>query len=221
MARLVGFAGGALVLGPVEGPAPDDDTTPDAFSFNAQTGVPLSSVRTSNTITVTGIDTTTPISVAGGEYSISGGAFTSAPGTLDNNDTVTLRHTSSGLAETQTTTSVNIGGVVGIFSSTTAGEEPVFVGPNLSDMILIETLPMRDIDFSGYFSAAGDIAFSIDGELPDGLSMTSAGVLTGTPLETGTFAGLTVVAHNAGGDAPSNEFSISVPSRTPRSRRVS
>jgi hypothetical protein len=208
VARLVGFAGGALVLGPDEAP-PADDTTPDAFSFTAQTGVAASSVRTSESVTITGINVATPISVAGGEYSISGGAFTSLPGTVNNNDTIRLRHTASPDPETQVDTVANIGGVTGTFSSTTAGLGPVFDGPNILDMILMYGLEITELDFSGLFSSAADISYAIDGELPDGVSLTSAGVLTGVPLETGSFTGLTVVAHPE------------VPSRTPRARRTS
>ena len=58
------------------------DTTPDAFTFTAQNAVPLSSLRTSNVVTVTGIDAPASISVTGGTYSINGGAFTAATGTV-------------------------------------------------------------------------------------------------------------------------------------------
>ena len=55
---------------PVDGPLfPDTptDTTPDAFSFADQTDVALSTVVTSNEITVSGINASTPISVTGGK----------------------------------------------------------------------------------------------------------------------------------------------------------
>jgi hypothetical protein len=44
------------------------DPVPNAFGFSAQTGVATSTVATSNTITPTGYDTATSISVAGGSY---------------------------------------------------------------------------------------------------------------------------------------------------------
>lgn len=123
MARFVGFAGGAFILGPEEGGEPDD-TTPDAFSFTDQFNVPTTTTRTSNAITVSGINVATPISVSGAasaEYSINGGAFTADPGTVVNGDSVRARHTSSGSASTQVDTVVDIGGVTDTFSSTTAG----------------------------------------------------------------------------------------------------
>ncbi len=99
--------------------APGVDTTPDPFSFTAQTGVALSTVITSNAITVAGINSPAPISVSGGTYSIDGGAYTAATGTVTNGQTVTLRHTSSASNSTTITTTLTIGGVSASFTSTT------------------------------------------------------------------------------------------------------
>lgn len=95
------------------------DTTPDPFSFTAQTGVALSTVITSTTITVAGINSPAPISVTGGAYSINGGAFTTAAGTVTNGQTVAVQHTSSASNSTVTTTTLTIGGVSASFTSTT------------------------------------------------------------------------------------------------------
>jgi hypothetical protein len=97
----------------------DDDTTPDAFSFVAQTGVAISSTITSAAITVSGIDTPSPITVTGGQYRKNGGAATSSPGTVVNGDQVQAVHTSSASYLTATNTVVTIGGVSGTFTSTT------------------------------------------------------------------------------------------------------
>ncbi len=48
------------------------DTTPDPFTFTDQTDVALSTLVTSNSITVTGINAPVPISIIGGEYSMAG-----------------------------------------------------------------------------------------------------------------------------------------------------
>ncbi len=95
------------------------DTTPDAFSFTDQTGVALSTLATSNTLTITGLGAAATISITGGEYSINGGAFTTANGSVSNNDTVAVRHTSSAAYFMVTDTVVTIGGVSDTFSSTT------------------------------------------------------------------------------------------------------
>lgn len=100
------------------------DTTPNAFTFTDQTNVPLSDVRTSNSITVLGINTSTAISVTGGTYSINGGAYTASAGTVVLNDTVTARHTSSASYSTAVNTAVTIGGVADTFTSTTLAAPP-------------------------------------------------------------------------------------------------
>ncbi len=98
------------------------DTTPDAFTFTST--IPLqNAVTSSNTVTITGIDTATPISIAGAassQYSIDGGAWTSAPGTIKNNHTVQVRHTAASGGGVTTTTRLTVGTLTQTFSSTTA-----------------------------------------------------------------------------------------------------
>jgi uncharacterized protein YhjY with autotransporter beta-barrel domain len=104
-----------------------NDTTPDPFSFASQTGVLQSTTITSNVVAITGINADSPISIANGEYSINGGAFTSAAGTLSPiagssvGPTVQVRHTSAATPGTNTVTTLTIGGVGGSFTSTTIG----------------------------------------------------------------------------------------------------
>ena len=111
------------------------DTTPDGFAFTDQTGVAPSSVRTSNTLTVSGIGAAASISVSGApgsEYQINGGSFTTAPGTISNGDTFAVRHTSSSGPGVATDTTLTIGGVSDTFTSTTAGAPVVVMGGRLS-----------------------------------------------------------------------------------------
>ncbi|MBM3351335.1 MAG: DUF1566 domain-containing protein [Betaproteobacteria bacterium] len=95
------------------------DTTPDAFSFTAQSDVAISTLIESNTITVAGINAAATISVTNGEYRINGGAYTSTAGTVTNGQTVTVRHTSSASGSAATNTTLTIGGVSATFTSTT------------------------------------------------------------------------------------------------------
>ena len=97
------------------------DSTPDAFSFTDQTGVALSTMIESNTITIAGINAsaTAAITITGGEYSINGGTYTSAAGTISNGNTVKVRHTSSGSNSTSISTVLTIGGISDTFISTT------------------------------------------------------------------------------------------------------
>jgi hypothetical protein len=96
------------------------DTTPNSFTFTDQTGIGLSQTVTSNSITVSGITCAASISITGGTYSINGGAYTSAPGTVNNGNTVTVQQTSSGSYSTTTNATLTIGGVSDMFSVTTS-----------------------------------------------------------------------------------------------------
>ncbi|MEO8218363.1 MAG: choice-of-anchor R domain-containing protein, partial [Acidobacteriota bacterium] len=113
------LSGNYLMMGFDGTSAPVSDTTPDAFTFTDQTNVALSATITSAPVTISGINAPSVISVVGGLYSINGGAFTSAGGTVSNGDMVRAQHTSSGSFTTTTDTTVTIGGVSDTFSSTT------------------------------------------------------------------------------------------------------
>src|SRR5690606_13992981 len=74
---------------------PPADTTPNAISLAASTNVEPNTLVTSAPVTISGINTTSPVSIVGGEYSISGGAFTANPGSITNGQTLTVRITAS------------------------------------------------------------------------------------------------------------------------------
>lgn len=96
------------------------DTTPAAFSFTDVTDATLSTLYTSNAITVTGINWPATISVTGGEYEKNtSGSWASVAGTVVNNDTVRVRHTSSASNSTATNTTLTIGGVSDTYTTTT------------------------------------------------------------------------------------------------------
>ena len=95
------------------------DNTPAAFSFTDVTGATISTLYESNTITVSGMTAAAVISVTGGEYSINGGTYTSAAGTVSNGDTVKVRTTSSGSNLTAVNVVLTIGGVSDTYTVTT------------------------------------------------------------------------------------------------------
>jgi spore coat protein U-like protein len=114
--------------------AASGDTTPDAFTFTDVTDQTVSTQVESNVIVVTGIDTTTPISISGTgtpEYRISTdggttfGAYTSSAGNVEVNDQVQVRVTTSASFSTAVDAALNIGGVIDTFSATT-GAAPVY-----------------------------------------------------------------------------------------------
>ncbi|AQT61176.1 hypothetical protein [Cellvibrio sp. PSBB023] len=95
------------------------DTTPDAFTFEPAINAELDTAYTSNSITVSGIDAAVPISITGGEYSINGGEFTSATGTVSVNNTVRLKGVSANNNKVSVDVVVTIGGVSATYTITT------------------------------------------------------------------------------------------------------
>src|SRR5690349_6852713 len=90
------------------------DTTPAAFVFTDITNSTLSTVYTSNAITVSGIDAgySVAVSFSGqGTYTKNGGAYTSSSGTAVLGDTFAVRLTSSGSGGLATSGTLTIGGV--------------------------------------------------------------------------------------------------------------
>ena len=98
------------------------DTTPDGFTYTASTNAATSAAVTSPTVTISGINTSTPVSISGGEYSINGGAFTSAAGTITNGQTLAVRITASDKTNTPKEATITVGGVSAKFTVTTAAD---------------------------------------------------------------------------------------------------
>ncbi len=73
-------------------------TSPNQFSFTPVADATSGDIVASNTILVGGINTPAPVSIAGGDYSINGGPFTSGPGLVMNGNTVQLRVTAPSTA---------------------------------------------------------------------------------------------------------------------------
>ena len=113
------LAGWVLTVSTTNTP-PLPDSTPDAFAFTDVSNAAVGALLTSNAVLISGINTASPVSVVGGEYSIGcGGVFTTAAGTVNNNQTVCVRHTSAAAFATATNTVLTVGGVTDTFTSTT------------------------------------------------------------------------------------------------------
>ena len=98
------------------------DSTPDTFSITNQADVALNSPIESSPITISGINVPASLSISGGVYSIDGGAYTSADGTVSNGQTVKIRVTSSTEYQTSVTAKLIIGGVSANFVVTTIAD---------------------------------------------------------------------------------------------------
>ena len=137
-----------LILGhwlqPVEGTATDHlmvlrkltrrtlvtqtDITPDPFTFVDCINRPLSTLHISNAVSITGINAPVSISISGNatcEYDINGGgSWTSAPGTVNNTDSVEVRQTSSASFGTTTDCTLSCGCESDTYSVTTQNPPP-------------------------------------------------------------------------------------------------
>lgn len=107
------------------------DTTPDAFSFTDVSGATLSVRITSNTITISGINAPTSVSVSGDgspQVSINGGAWVTS-GTITNGQSLAVRLTSANANNTMRLATVTVGGVTDNWEVTTAAGDPCTTGP--------------------------------------------------------------------------------------------
>lgn len=97
----------------------DADRSPESFSLSDITGVSPSTLVVSNTVVINGINTATAISVSGGEFSLDGGAFRRNASTINNGQSVTVRHVSSSNFASDTYTTLTVGNFNATFRSTT------------------------------------------------------------------------------------------------------
>lgn len=175
----------ALTIGPVSASFTvttlPEDTTPNAFGFRAQANAALSTLVTSNTVTISGVNTVTGISVTGGEYSINRGSYRSTAGTITDGQTVSVRHTSAPTPNTATTTTLTVGGIKGTFTSTTLGPDTTPDGFSftaqtnvaLSTLITSNTVTISGINTAAAVSVSGG-EYSING----GSYTSAAGTIT-------------------------------------------
>jgi len=102
--------------------------TPDQFTFTDQTGLELSALTESNTITVLGVTPATDFlaSITGGEYAVDSGsgfgAFTSSNTNVQLNYDVKVRNTTSGSYSTAVNTALTIASTSDTFTTTTRAQ---------------------------------------------------------------------------------------------------
>jgi hypothetical protein len=146
------------------------DTIPDTFSFPDKTNVPVNSHVESDVITVTGINSGTPITITGGEYSLNDSAYVDTQGASINGDTVKVRLMSSGTFSTTTTAVLTIGGVSGSFTVTTEAEDTTpdaFVfkdqtGVNLNTVLESNLITVQGINTAAPIAITGGL-YTING----------------------------------------------------------
>lgn len=181
------------------------DSFPNAFTFTAQVGTALSSVATSNPITVTGINTTSAISIVGGEYAVSVdsglnyGAWSSTPGSVSLNNYVLVHQNTSSSYNTKTTATLTIGTVSAAFDVTTAAVPTVTsINPSHGSTAGGYSVSIGGTNFLGASAVTiggnactspGSItAISLTCTAPAGTGLTKDVVVT-TPAGSGTSTG--------------------------------
>ncbi len=124
------------------------DATPDQFLFADQTNVAQSTQVTSTAVTITGTNVASPISVAGGEYSVGCNAsYVATSGIVNPGQQVCVRHISAANSDTATDTTLTVGGVSDTFTSTTGSADTsialqrAFPALSFADPVALQQVP--------------------------------------------------------------------------------
>jgi hypothetical protein len=195
-----GGGGGA----PPGGPLPPD-TIPTSFAFSAKDDVTPGATVDSEPVTITGLSGAAAVSITGGLYAINGGAFTSANGTIENQQSIVVRVTASNDTFAPATATVTIGGVIGSFTATTLPDtEPASfsfagsLGAALSASVDSPAAEISGIDVpvpisitGGEYAVDGGGFTAAEGTIADGQSLVVRVVAAGT-FSTSTSATVTV-----------------------------
>jgi hypothetical protein len=130
------------------------DESPDPVTFDSIQDAELSTQYTSNTVTIGGLDIPVDISVSNGaESSKNGGTYSTTTKSVTNNDTITLRMTSSANYGTQKTAGVTIGDYNTSWKITTKAE-PAQI-PNTFTFIDVTDAPILSYVLSNTVTITG------------------------------------------------------------------
>lgn len=99
------------------------DTTPDAFDLGANVvNATPSSAYTSNTVTITGINSPTSVSITNGVFKVGVGGAWVTSATINSSAKLTVKVSSSAAFGATVTATLNVGGVTDTFSVTNMGD---------------------------------------------------------------------------------------------------
>lgn len=178
------------------------DTTPNGFSFTDVTSASLSTVYTSNTITITGLEPNYSVTVSAsggtvdagtsalsGTYAASKTVTASATGTI----VVAAQVTSSGSFSTAVNCTVTIGGVSDVYSVTTRAADTT---PNAFSFTDVTSASLSTVYTSNTVTVSGlEPNYSITVSASGGTRVVDAG----TSALSGTFASSKTVTTSASG----------------------
>lgn len=186
------------------------DTTPNAFTFTDVANAALSTLTTSANVTIAGISASTPVSVtgAGAEISINGGAWGTS-GNITNGQTLAVRTTSSGLFNTATTATVDVGGVTDTWSVTTMADTTSPVWTTAAGTIAtINTAAALSANVVGTDNS-GNVSYLKTGG-DSWISVSGTGAVTGTAPGSAATYSVTVRLSDVAGNFVDRTFSVVV-----------
>jgi len=136
----------------VEMDLPDSD--PDLFTFDGVQSAALSTTYTSNTVTISGIETSVTVQASNGaQTSVNGGTFSTANKTISNGQTLRVRMVSSGNYNTAKTTTVQVGSSSATWTITTLTEPAqipnTFSFNDVQDAGLNTTITSNEVTITG------------------------------------------------------------------------
>jgi len=186
-------------------PTVNSSVNVDGTPNTSLTNWPLTSASASmDTTKVVTITSAAPVAVL--SYAVTGNTNASVASAVINGANVEIDALSGGQTDVTVTATDLDGNTVAQSFTVTVNETPVFTNGPPPSTAAVGTA------YSFAYTASGFPAptFSHTGTLPPGLSLSSEGVLSGTPTTAGgPFTG-TVTASNGIGTAPTQDFSITV-----------
>jgi hypothetical protein len=208
------------------------DKIPEAFSFVPATNAALGAATISSSIILSGFDVTVPISIINGEYSINGGAFTSAAGSISPMQTLVVKVIASNANSSVVDATLTVGGVSATYSVTTLADaipnaftftskiDAALGSINTSDTVTIEGVEVAapivitggeySINGGAFTSTAGSVAngqtIRVKAVAPAGNGLTHSAIVNIGGVS-GTYAITTVFDKTA----PVAEFKFPTP----------
>jgi hypothetical protein len=132
------------------------DTVPDAFAFSSVANATPNSAVTSDSIAISGINTSTSIIVSNGFYRVNNGPLSALPGTIYPGDRVAAVGIAPSAPGETSSTIVTIGGVAGTFSVSS----PLSGDPDLRSL-LVSTGTLLPAFSSGVLKYQVNVAYDV------------------------------------------------------------
>jgi hypothetical protein len=190
------------------------DTEPDLFTFPSVQGADLSTLYTSDTVTIGGIGPGISLNVSAtnnAETSVAGGAFSTATKTITNGQTLRVRMTSSASYDTTKTTTVSVGTVSGTWSIST--KSPPAQIPNVFTFNNVIDAPLSAYTTSNIVTITG-ITTSVTVTAPTNGTYTQSSVNGGAfsntakTISNGQTLQLRILTSNVLGDTRTTQIQV-------------